>query len=144
LFGILSYMSNSRLFLLLQRVPVKEYIGKLGNCANSQLFVLRDYRPYREHSNIGIHGNRGVTYVQYCNDMCKIHKVVPLYSVICWLIVIVVHCRCLPETVCQLKCAISVSSKLIHHTISSYSARAQTLRCGSISGVWIRSQIHIR
>jgi hypothetical protein len=69
---------------------------------------------------------------------------VPLYSVICWLIVIVPHCRCLLETVCHLRCAISVSSKLIHRTILNCSARARTLRCGSICGIWIRSQIHIR
>jgi len=37
-----------------------EHICQIGNCANSQLFILRDHTPYREHSNIGIHGNRGV------------------------------------------------------------------------------------
>jgi hypothetical protein len=63
--GILYYMFNSQLLRLLQHVPDKEFIGKLGNCANSQLFILPDYTPYREHSNIGIHDNRGVTYVLY-------------------------------------------------------------------------------
>ena len=71
--GVLSYMFNSQTFLLLQHVPDKEYIGKVGYCANSQLFILPDYTPHREHSNIGIHGNRGVTCVQYYNYVCKIY-----------------------------------------------------------------------
>jgi hypothetical protein len=95
-------------------------------------------------AHTGIHGNRSVTDMQYYNNMCiNLHKMVLLYWAICWLIV-VVHCRCLLETVCQLKCAISVSSRLIHRTILNCSARARTLRCGSISGVWICSQIRIR
>ena len=71
--GILSYMFSSQPFLLLRHVPDKEHICKIGNCANSQLFILPDHTPYREHGNIGIHGNRGVTYVQYYNDVCKIY-----------------------------------------------------------------------
>jgi len=71
--GILSCMFNSQLFLLLQHVPDKDHIFKIGNCVSSQLFILPDHTPYREHSNIGIHGNRGVTYVQYCSDVRKIY-----------------------------------------------------------------------
>ena len=42
------------------------------------------------------------------------------------------------------KCAISVSSKLIHNTILNCSVRAPTLHYGSISAIWIHSQIQIR
>ena len=66
-------MLNSQLFLLLQHVPDKEHVCKIGNCANGQPLILPDRVPYREHSNTGIHGNRGVTYLQYYNNVCKMY-----------------------------------------------------------------------